>query len=42
MNFKIEDIINNTLDGISQDTLSTVISEIFSESNDDTSNKATV
>ena len=31
MNFKIDDILNDTVDGISKDALATVISEVIDE-----------
>ena len=33
MNFKIEDILNNTIDGVSKEILTTVISEVINEEN---------
>ena len=31
MNFKIEDILNNTVDGVSKEELETVISEVIKD-----------
>lgn len=37
MDFKIEDILNNTVDGVSKETLSSVISEVITDADKNSS-----